>query len=135
MEISLKLKTCSRFFIAFLKSTLNLQYFETKDPSQSLSIAEIVNCERGSYLNVQKAIFHATLRQTTCYRFPNTAEISTLPLSYNSSNNLRYWEYGKVCASHISADIAETENFFGIFFCVSEIYVKFGVFSKKRSVS
>ena len=101
MEISLKLKTCSRFFIAFLKSTLNLQYFEKKDLSQSLSIAEIVNCERGSYLNVQKAIFHATLRHTTCYRFPNTAEISTEPLSYNSSNNLRYWEYGKVCASHI----------------------------------
>ena len=30
MQISLKLKTCSRFFIAFLKSTLNLAYFEKK---------------------------------------------------------------------------------------------------------
>ena len=30
MQISLKLKTCSRFFIAFLKSTLNLEYFEKK---------------------------------------------------------------------------------------------------------
>ena len=28
MQTSLKLKTCSRFFIAFLKSTLNLMYFE-----------------------------------------------------------------------------------------------------------
>ena len=27
MHTSLKLKTCSRFFIAFLKSTLNLEYF------------------------------------------------------------------------------------------------------------
>ena len=27
-----------------------------------------------------------------------------------------------------NADISESENFFWIFFCVSEIYVKFGVF-------
>ena len=66
MQTSLKLKTCSRFFIAFLKSTLNLKYFETKDQSQSLSITEILNCETGIILNVQKAIFHTTLRQITC---------------------------------------------------------------------
>ena len=66
MEKSLKLKTCFQFFIAFLKSTLNLEYFEKKYHSQSLSITEIINCETGSYLNVQKAIFHATLRQITC---------------------------------------------------------------------
>ena len=66
MQISLKLKICSRFFIAFLKSTLNLEYFEKKDQSQSLSITEIINCKTGSYLNVQKAIFHAMLRKTTC---------------------------------------------------------------------
>ena len=80
MEISLKLKTCSQFFIAFLKSMLNMQYFEKKDQSQSLSIAEIVDCETGSYLNVQKAIFISTLRYTTCERVPNTAEISTEPV-------------------------------------------------------
>ena len=62
----MKLKTCSQFFIAFLKSTLNLKYFERKDQSHSLTITEIINFETGSYLNVQKAIFHATLRQTTC---------------------------------------------------------------------
>ena len=66
MQISQKLKTFSEFSIAFLKSTLNLKYFETKDQSQILSITEIINCEIGSYLNVQKAIFHATLPQTTC---------------------------------------------------------------------
>ena len=32
MHISLKMKTCSRFFIAFLNSTLNLEYFEKKRP-------------------------------------------------------------------------------------------------------
>ena len=66
MQISRKLKTFSGFFIAFMKSTLNLEYFERKDQSQSLSITEIINCETRSYLNVQKAIFHTTLRQTTC---------------------------------------------------------------------
>ena len=88
MQTSLKLKTCSQFLIAFLKSTLNLDYFEKKDQSYSLSITEIIKWETGSYLNVQKAIFHATLRQTTCYRVPNTAEISTKPVSYQSSINL-----------------------------------------------
>ena len=56
------------FFIFYCvsKSTLNLEYFERKDQSQSLSITEVINCETGSYLNVQKTIFHTTLRQTTC---------------------------------------------------------------------
>ena len=53
------------FFIAFLKSTLNLEYFQKKNQSQSLSITEVINCETGSYLNIQKAIFHATLPQIT----------------------------------------------------------------------
>ena len=66
MQTSLTLKTCSQFFIALLKATLNLDYFERKDQSQSLSITEIINCETGSYLKVQKGIFQATLRKTTC---------------------------------------------------------------------
>ena len=66
MQTSLKLKTCSRFFIAFLKSTLNLEYFEKKDECQSLSVTEIINYETGYHLNDQKAIFSAKLRQTTC---------------------------------------------------------------------
>ena len=66
MQISIKLKTCSRFLIAFVKSTLNFEYFEKKDQSHSLSIAEIINCETGSYLNIQEAIFHAIHRQATC---------------------------------------------------------------------
>ena len=48
-----------------MKSTLNLEYFEKKEP-HSLSITEINNCKRTSYLSVQKAVFHATLRQPTC---------------------------------------------------------------------
>ena len=59
-------ETFSAFFLAFSKSTLNLEYFEKKDQSHSLSITKIINCETGSYLNNQKAIFHATLRRTRC---------------------------------------------------------------------
>ena len=66
LQTSLNLKTCSRFFIAFVKSTLNFQYFEKKDLSHSLSITEVINCETGSHLNDQKAIFHATHLQTAC---------------------------------------------------------------------
>ena len=35
-----------------MKSTLNLEYFETKDQSHSLSITEINNCKASSYLSV-----------------------------------------------------------------------------------
>ena len=66
MQIPRKLKTFSRFLIALLKSTLNLEYFERKHQCQRLNITEISNYETDSYLNIQKAIFHATLLETTC---------------------------------------------------------------------
>ena len=84
----MKLKTCSRFLIAFPKYALNLEYFEKKDQSDSLSMTEIIKCETGSYLNGQKVIFHATLQQITCERIPNTAEINAELVSYQSSINL-----------------------------------------------
>ena len=46
MQTSLKLKTCSRFFIAFVKSTLNLSILKQKDQSHSLNITEIINCQQ-----------------------------------------------------------------------------------------
>ena len=66
MQISRELGGFYELLIAFVKSTLNLVYFERKDQSRSLCITEISYCETGSYLNVQKAIFHKTLGQTTC---------------------------------------------------------------------
>ena len=65
MQTSMKLKTCSQFLIAFVKSMLNLEYFDRKNQSHSFSIPEFINGETGSYLNVQKAIFHSTPRQIT----------------------------------------------------------------------
>ena len=53
-------------FVPFLISTLNLEYFEKKDQSHSLTITKTINCETGRYLNVQKSMLHETLRQITC---------------------------------------------------------------------
>ena len=39
-------------FIAFLKCAWNLEHFEKKDEYPSLIISEIMDCERGGYLNV-----------------------------------------------------------------------------------
>ena len=49
---SQKQKTFCRFFIAFLKCACNLEHFEKKDEYPSLIILEIMDCERGGYLNV-----------------------------------------------------------------------------------
>ena len=45
--LSLKQKTFSGFFIAFLKSTLNGEHTQKKGESSSLSISEIIISKRG----------------------------------------------------------------------------------------
>ena len=47
-----KIKEHFEFFIAFLKFACNLEHFEKKDEYPSLIISEIMDCERGGYLNV-----------------------------------------------------------------------------------
>ena len=47
-----KKQTFCGFFIAFLKCACNLEHFEKKDEYPSLIISEILDCERGGYLNV-----------------------------------------------------------------------------------
>ena len=49
--LSQKDHTFCRFFIAFLKCACNLEPFEKKDEYPSLIISEIMDCERGGYLN------------------------------------------------------------------------------------
>ena len=51
-KFSLKQKTFSEFFIAFLKSTWNGEHFQKKGESSSLSISEIIDSKRGGYLSV-----------------------------------------------------------------------------------
>ena len=54
--LSLKQKTFSWFFIAFLKSASNGEHFQKKGESSSLSISEIIYSKRGGYLSVWKAL-------------------------------------------------------------------------------
>ena len=50
--LSQKKMTFWGFFIAFLKCARNLEHFEKIDEYLSLIISEIMDCERGVYLNV-----------------------------------------------------------------------------------
>ena len=47
-----KQKTFCGCFIAFLKCAWNLEHFKKKGEYPSLIIWEIMDCERGGYLNV-----------------------------------------------------------------------------------
>ena len=49
---SQKQKTFSGFFIAFPKCALNLKHFEKKYEYTSLVTSEVIDSERGGYLNV-----------------------------------------------------------------------------------
>ena len=51
-RLSQKQKTFYAFFIPFLKCAQNLEHFEKKDEYPILIISEIMDCERGGYLNV-----------------------------------------------------------------------------------
>ena len=60
--LSLKQKTFSGFFIAFLKSTLNGEHFQKKGESSSLSISEIIDSKRGGYLTAWKELLQNSFR-------------------------------------------------------------------------
>ena len=51
-RLSQKQKFFYVFFIPFLKCAQNLEHFEKKEQYPSLIISEIMDCERGGYLNV-----------------------------------------------------------------------------------
>ena len=60
--LSLKQKTFSGFFIAFLKCTWNGGYYQKKGESSSLSISKIIDSERGGYLSAWKALLQNNFR-------------------------------------------------------------------------
>ena len=62
MTLSLKQKTFSGFFIAFLKSTWNGEHFQKKGESSGLSISEIIDSKKGGYLSAWKALFQNSFR-------------------------------------------------------------------------
>ena len=60
--LSLKQKTFSGFFIAFLKSIWNGEHFQKKVESSSLSISEIFDSKRGGYLSAWKTLLQNSFR-------------------------------------------------------------------------
>ena len=56
MTLSLKQKTFSGFFIAFLRYIWNGKHFQKKGKSSRLSISEIIDSKRGGYLSAWKAL-------------------------------------------------------------------------------
>ena len=60
--LSLKQKIYSRFLISFLKATWNVEQFQKKGESSSLSITEIIDSKRGGYLSAWKALFQNSFR-------------------------------------------------------------------------
>ena len=60
--LSLKQKTFSGFFIAFLKSTWNGEHFHKKGESSSLSISEIIDSKGSGYLSAWKALLQNSFR-------------------------------------------------------------------------
>ena len=71
--LPLKQKIFSWFFIAFLKSTWNVEQFQKKGKSSSVSICEIIHCKIGGYLSAWKAWLQNSFRESTCYLVANTA--------------------------------------------------------------
>ena len=61
-QLSLKQKTFSGFFIAFLNSTWNVEQFQKKGESSSLSISEIIDSKRGGYLCAWKTLLQNSFR-------------------------------------------------------------------------
>ena len=60
--LSQKEKTFCGFFNPFLKFAWNLKHFEKKDEYPSLIISEIMDRERGGYLNVKKVLLQKNMR-------------------------------------------------------------------------
>ena len=60
--LSLKPKTFSGFFIAFLKSIWNGEHFEKKGESSSLIISEIIDSKGGGNLSAWKALLQNSFR-------------------------------------------------------------------------
>ena len=60
--LSLKQKTFSGFFIAFVKSTSHGEHFQKKGESSSLSISEIIDSKRGGYLSAWNALLQNSFR-------------------------------------------------------------------------
>ena len=81
MMLSIKQKTFSELFSAYLKSTLNFAHFLKKDDPHSRCFSQITVSETGDSINVCKIPSKRSLPQKTWQKVPKTVEMcTTLPL-------------------------------------------------------
>ena len=71
MKLSQKQKTFSRFFCAFLKSSLNFEHIQKKDDSHSWGFSKITESEKQDWINVYKVKFQGILQKATWEMLPN----------------------------------------------------------------
>ena len=160
-QLSQKQKAISKFFIAFLKYTSRLEHFEKKYEPSSLSIPEINDPKwSGTYMS-KRSYFRTRFVKTRFSRFETLLEPARqhyyrlLPwiwdiLSWKDSFLVRpeilglfvntltaEYQYSRRSIHnfpHTTSNpvISETKNIFGIFYCISKMYIKFRTFWKKR---
>ena len=83
IQLSEKWKTFLYFFFAFLKSILNFKHLTKEDEPHSWCISGNTGSEKYGWINVLKALFQRTLRQTTRQMGRKTAAIwNAAPLEY-----------------------------------------------------
>ena len=75
MQLCQKQKNFSEFFFSFLKSWRNFKHLTKKHDTHSWCISGSNASEKYGYINVQKAVFQRTFRQTTKQMGPNTFAI------------------------------------------------------------
>ena len=79
MQLSKKQKTFSEISLAFLNSLSNFKHFPTKDDPHSWCISGNTGFEKYGEINVLKAVFQKTLRQTRRQMGQNTGAIWMTP--------------------------------------------------------
>ena len=76
----------------FRHLTKSLCILLKKDQLHRLNISELIDSEKCGYLNAWKVLFSDTVRESTCSRVLNTAEITMPALLSYISINPRYIE-------------------------------------------
>ena len=83
MHLSQKSKTFYQNSIQISESTGNLEHFEKEVEPHSFRLYEIIHSEKRGYQNEYQVLSQKILHQSTCWRIPNTVQISQRQLLSN----------------------------------------------------
>ena len=83
--LSPELKKFCRIFFLILEATENLAHFGKQDQLHSLNILEVIDSEKGGYLNARNFLSQKTYPESTCSRVANTDRICAVTLYHKFS--------------------------------------------------